>query len=94
MASSVSSERAFSLAGITIGKWRSWLKGDIVEVLQFLKCLIHCDLVFHADPMEPLDSDTGEEDMHDRNSWVLNVNQSPSWDELWLEDDDDAITEG
>jgi hypothetical protein len=94
MASSVSSERAFSSAGITISKQRSRLKGDIVEALQFLKCLIHHDLVFRADPMEPLDCDTGEEDMHDGKSLVLDVNQSPSWDELWLEDDDDAITEG
>jgi hypothetical protein len=94
MASSVSSERAFSSAGITISKRRSRLKGDIVEALQFLKCLIRRDLVFRADPTEPLDSDTGEEDMHDGNSLVLDANQSPSWDELWLEDDDDAITEG
>lgn len=38
MASSVSSERAFSSAGITITKRRNRLKGDVVEALQFLKC--------------------------------------------------------
>ncbi|KAF4579408.1 hypothetical protein EYR36_001218 [Pleurotus pulmonarius] len=38
MASSVSSERAFLSAGITITKHRNWLKGDVVEALQFLKC--------------------------------------------------------
>jgi hypothetical protein len=46
MASSVSSERAFSAAGITISKRRNRLKGDIVEALQFLKCLIRRDLLF------------------------------------------------
>ena len=97
MASSVSSERAFSSAGITISKRRSRLKGDIVEALQFLKCLIRRDLVFRADPTEPLDSDIDEEDditTHDGNSSVPGANQFPSWDELWLEDDDDAFTEG
>ncbi len=37
MASSVSSERAFSAAGMTITKRRNRLKADIVEALQFLK---------------------------------------------------------
>ncbi|KDQ50976.1 hypothetical protein JAAARDRAFT_104503, partial [Jaapia argillacea MUCL 33604] len=37
MATSVSSERAFSSAGITITKRRNRLKGDIVEALQALK---------------------------------------------------------
>jgi hypothetical protein len=46
MASSVSSERAFSAAGITISKRRSRLKADIVEALQFLKCLYRRDLIF------------------------------------------------
>ena len=43
MASSVSSERAFSSAGITISKRRNRLKADIVEALQVLKCLIRRD---------------------------------------------------
>ncbi|KZT08270.1 uncharacterized protein LAESUDRAFT_618033, partial [Laetiporus sulphureus 93-53] len=38
MATSVSSEWAFSSAGITITKRRNRLKGDIVEALQALKC--------------------------------------------------------
>ena len=45
MASSVSSERAFSSAGITITKWCNRLDGDIVEALQFLKSMIHQDLM-------------------------------------------------
>jgi hypothetical protein len=45
MASSVSSERVFSLAGITICKRRNRLDADIVEALQCLKCLIQQDLM-------------------------------------------------
>jgi hypothetical protein len=48
MASSVSSERAFSSAGITISKRRNHLKGDIVEALQFMKCLLRKDLLFRV----------------------------------------------
>ena len=46
MASSVSSESTFSAASITISKHHNQLKGDIVEVLQCLKSLIHQDLLF------------------------------------------------
>jgi hypothetical protein len=49
MASSVSSERAFSSAGITISKRRNRLKPDIVEALQFLKCSYHRDLLFREE---------------------------------------------
>jgi len=47
MSTSVSSERAFSAAGITISKRRNRLRGDIVEALQFLKSFYRCDLLFH-----------------------------------------------
>ena len=46
MASSVSSERAFSSAGITLSKRRNRLQADIVEALQFLKCIFQNDLIF------------------------------------------------
>ena len=46
MASSVSSERAFSSAGITISKRRNLLKPELVEALQCMKCLIRRDLLF------------------------------------------------
>ena len=46
MATSVSSERAFSAAGIMISKRRNRLGGDIVEALQFLKCFYRRDLLF------------------------------------------------
>ena len=46
MASSVSSERAFSSAGITISKRRNRLKGDIVEALQCMKAIYNGGLLF------------------------------------------------
>ena len=46
MASSVSSERAFSSAALTITKRRNRLKGDVVEALQVMKRLLRHDLVF------------------------------------------------
>lgn len=45
MASSVSSERAFSSAGLTITKLHSRLKGDIVEALQGLKAAMRTDML-------------------------------------------------
>ena len=51
MASSVSSERAFSLAGITISKRRNRLKGDIVEALQCMKMIYRSDLIFREVPL-------------------------------------------
>jgi hypothetical protein len=50
MASSISSEHAFSLAGITISKCRSRLKPNIIEALQFLKCLHHQKLIYQEKP--------------------------------------------
>lgn len=50
MALSVSSERAFSSAGITISKWRNRLKADIVEALQCLKSCFHHDILFREMP--------------------------------------------
>ncbi|KZT04256.1 uncharacterized protein LAESUDRAFT_604303, partial [Laetiporus sulphureus 93-53] len=44
MMTSVSSERAFSSAEITITKHRNHLKGDIVEAFQVLKCAYRKDL--------------------------------------------------
>lgn len=46
MATSVSSERTFSSAGIIITKHRNRLKGDIVEALQVLKSAFHKSLFF------------------------------------------------
>jgi len=77
MASSVSSERAFSAAGITISKRRNRLKGDIVEALQFLKCMIRRDLLFREDmtpndelELEKLDATEGQAAELDRSILV------------------------
>ena len=54
MASSVSSKPTSSSAGITISKHHNQLKPDIVEALQFLKCLYHHDLLFCEEPSSEL----------------------------------------
>ena len=93
MASSVSSERAFSAAGITIGKRRNRLKGDIVEALQCLKCLIHRKLLFRDVVVaSDLEGDLETEDIidtepSDPTETVTEADQF-SWDQI-LEDDDE-----
>ena len=93
MASSVSSERAFSSAGITISKRHNRLKGIIVEALQCLKCLYHNDLIFREVIMaleETLDMEKDE--LLDP---VIGVDVEKdsdkefSWDSI-LDDDDDV----
>ena len=54
MASSVSSERAFSAAGLTITKRRNPLQADVVEALQFLKCMYRQDLIFREFAPSPV----------------------------------------
>lgn len=93
MASSVSSERAFSSAGITISKRRNRLKGDIVEALQCLKCLYHHDLIFRevidssviekeldSDDIVDVDIDSGE---------AFGQGESFSWEDLIADIGDD-----
>ena len=92
MGSSVSSERAFSSAGITIGKRRSRLKGDIVEALEHLKCLFHHNLLFHDVPstddieaeLERNETPCGQE----ADEVVADADDF-SWDQLVVEDDSD-----
>jgi len=89
MASSVSSERTFSAAGITITKRRNHLHGDIVEGLQFLKCLIRKDLIFQDVPsqsaleleLENVEDDDGSPD------WE-NIPEGQAWD-TFIDDDDE-----
>jgi hypothetical protein len=82
MASSVSSERAFSAAGITISKRRNRLKGDIVEALQCLKCMIRRDLLFREPDIIDLDVDDLEEISVDKDT------DKEGWD-CFLDDDKD-----
>ena len=85
MASSVSSERAFSHGGITISKRRSRLKGDIVEALQCVKCAIRNDLLFREQaPSSALEIELeagDEEDGDSDNEW------------LDIDDDDDPMSD-
>lgn len=91
MASSVSSERAFSSAGITISKRRNRLKGDIVEPLQCMKCIYHNRLLFREvqvsseienelDSAEIIDMDMDSDE-------VLQEANSFSWDSIIVDDD-------
>ncbi|EMD32480.1 hypothetical protein CERSUDRAFT_32068, partial [Gelatoporia subvermispora B] len=58
LATSVSSERAFSSAGITITKRRNRLKGDIVEALQVLKSAFRNNLfLFDCGPSSVTEAD-------------------------------------
>jgi len=92
MASSVSSERAFSQGGITISKRRNRLKGDIVEALQCVKCALRHDLLFR----EPGPSSSVEEEPDEYDIETV-PNEKPSdddddeegWEALFLEEDED-----
>ena len=98
MASSVSSESAFSAAGITISKRRNRLEGDIVEALQCLKSFIHQDLIFREvviATQEEEDLDAADQDPanHEANtSEVVHDGEEWSWDKLveGLEDEEEA----
>ena len=96
MASSVSSESAFSAAGITISKRQNRLEGDIVEALQCLKSFIHQDLIFRevvSAAQEEQDLDVVDEDPanHEASaSDVVRGGKDWSWDSLLegLEDEE------
>jgi hypothetical protein len=90
MASSVSSERAFSAAGITISKRRNRLRHDIVEALQFLKCAICKDLI-HREPSPSLALELDLDDVEEEDGspdWE-DVLGREAWDSLWLDNDDE-----
>jgi hypothetical protein len=93
MASSVSSERAFSAAGITIGKRRNCLKGDIVEALECLKCLLHRNIIFRevipaSELEQELDSEEIVDNERDFAEAVEEANEF-SWDQLLADEADD-----
>ena len=94
MASSVSSERAFSSAGITISKRRNRLKGIIVEALQCLKCLYRNDLIFR-EVITALEEklDMEKDELLDLELHVDDEKDKVfSWDSI-LDDDDDDETD-
>jgi hypothetical protein len=75
MSSSVLSEQVFSQGGIIITKHQNHLKGDIVEALQCLKCLLRRDLILCT----PVEDDSDNKDSEDAEE---------GWD-CFVEDDSD-----
>jgi hAT family C-terminal dimerisation region len=85
MASSVSSERAFSSAGITISKRRNRLKKDVVEAIQCLKCMYKNDLIFRkaetiVDEEKEMDEDY--ELAMDNEGVKSDLDEQFSWDQI------------
>jgi 3'-phosphoadenosine 5'-phosphosulfate sulfotransferase len=94
MASSVSSERAFSQGGITVSKRRNRLKGDIVEALQCIKCAIRHDLLFRdSAPSSVLEAqlEAGEDEDSGGDDDDVDMSDEQGWDELVIEEDDDDV---
>jgi hypothetical protein len=99
MSSSVSSECVFSQGGITITRLRSCLKGDIVEALQGLKCVIHHDLLFRKPaPLSALEgTETADQEaaVGGESSEESDI-EDTSWDGFIIDDqdlDDEAMYE-
>jgi len=93
MASSVSSERAFSAASITISKCRNCLNGAIVEALQCLKCLYNEDLIFrevltYETVEKELDSEVDLGTLQTTDEAVKEA-EAFRWDQLVLNNEDD-----
>lgn len=92
MGSSVSSERAFSSAGITISKRRNRLKGDIVEALQFIKCLLQKDLIYREPlPSSILEGLLGVAEEDGDPDWV--DDDPVGWKELFIQVDEESDNE-
>lgn len=90
MASSVSSERAFSSAGITLSKRRNRLQADIVEALQFLKCLFHHDLIFREVRTVADEEILLDEGLEESNDGGCEKDDELSWEDIWIDANDIA----
>ena len=93
MSSSVSSEHAFLQGGITISKWRSRLKGDIVEALQCIKCAIRHDLLFREPAPSSRSEETSDQELEDAGTRedkgdLEESDEEISWDGLLIEDEE------
>ena len=91
MASSVSSERAFSSAGLTITKRHNWLKADIVEALQFLKCAIRTEFLFWEEVSTWTEEELEVEDDNGDPEWE-DVKEK-GWDRILLDDESEKENE-
>src|SRR5271156_214992 len=95
MASSISSERAFSAAGITISKRHNRLKEDIVEALESLKALTHREILFRYVPTPSeleMEMAIDVEEAQDATAEAVSQADHFSWDQL-LYSDDESETE-
>ena len=98
MASSVSSERAFSSAGITISKRRNRLKGDIVEAIKCIKCLLHRNLIFRRtitlDEIEKELEDVEVEEELAGSREIVAESEGFTWDALIDDEEEDMVPGG
>lgn len=90
MASSVSSERVFSSAGITICKGRSRLQPDIIEALQFMKCIYRPELLFREEPSTAFETEESFESTGDAVKGEGGAGKENGWDDFVgdLQDDE------
>ncbi|KAF8670089.1 hypothetical protein AX14_005948 [Amanita brunnescens Koide BX004] len=79
-------EQAFSSTRITITKRHNQLKPDIMEVLQFLKCLYHHDLLF----CEEAGTQFEMEESDQPRAMAENIGDLEGWDRI-VEDLDDDV---
>jgi hypothetical protein len=100
MASSVSSERAFSQGGITITKRRNRLKGDIVEALQCVKCALRHDLLFRepgpSSVVELEDDNDSDVEVDSEAREILtndDADDEEGWDIMILDNDADDVSD-
>jgi hypothetical protein len=88
----------FSQGGITITKHRNRLKGDIVEALQCMKCMVRHELLFReAAPSSILEAElNGNSEDSDIEGEVREDDGRESeggwesWDELLMEDEEEG----
>ena len=76
---------------ITISKWHSCLKGDIVEALQCIKCAIQHDLLFQ-EPAPSLISEaeeTSNQELEDAKEFEESDVEEILWDGLLIDNDND-----
>ncbi|KAF5340659.1 hypothetical protein D9611_007287 [Ephemerocybe angulata] len=91
MASSVSSERAFSAAGITISKRRNRLLPDLVEALQFMKCHLRKDVIFREGLSSVTEAELEVVDDDGDAEWEEEI-EPGVWDGGLGDDDDDVLS--
>ncbi|KAF5337979.1 hypothetical protein D9758_014306 [Tetrapyrgos nigripes] len=90
MGSSVSSERAFSGGGIVISKRRNRLKSDVVEALQFLKCVIKRNLIFREHASSKTEYASEGQDVAEELEFIEEHQEflkDSTYDEIWQPDD-------